>query len=74
MALEEDASALEVRNGDTSQEEEEPVVAREIESRLVQLEEEVGFSLLGLGEEATSGASGWLVTEDVSIVSGACRR
>ena len=43
MALEEEASALEVRSEDASQkaEEQEPV-AREIESRLVQLEEEVG--------------------------------
>ena len=43
MTAKEDPPALEVRNGDAStSHEEDPVVARELESRLVQLEEEVG--------------------------------
>ena len=70
MALEEHASALEVRSGDNSQEEEEPVVAREIQSRLVQLEEEVGYiALLGLrrGGHFYGYCSGWRVSEAVSI-------
>lgn len=58
---------MELRNGDALQREEEKVVAREIQSRLVQLEEEVGGTFGIFGENVhllVAKGAGWLVAED----------